>query len=206
MKKFFALTAALVFLGAGSALAFISGSAHDFAGGGTTTFDTDICAPCHTPHNSYDTASGGPLWSHNPGSSALSVYTSATFNGGTITVTGISLACLSCHDGTIALDSYIGGAGTAGQMTAGISANLTEDLTNDHPVSFNQDTSAAADPDIYDAATAVSNSGNQLVFYGVLSDQLECATCHDVHNAFNVPKLLRYDNTGSVMCLDCHNK
>ncbi|MBE0502343.1 MAG: cytochrome C [Desulfuromonadales bacterium] len=203
MKKFLVLTIALVLMST-SAFAALSGSSHDFTTG-AINFDTEICAPCHTPHNSYAPSAGGPLWAHTPSADTFTEYTSATFQGGTIAISGISLACLSCHDGTVALDSYIGGAGTAGTLAAGLT-NLTQDLTNDHPVSFNYDTSATADAGIHDRATALTNSGSLLVFYGTNSDQMECATCHDVHNAATVPGLLRYSNAASAMCLDCHNK
>jgi len=202
MKKFFALTAALVFLGAGSSFALISGSLHDFAGGPGYTFDTEICAPCHTPHNAVTGA--GPLWAHTPTTASYTVYTSATYNGGVITVGGISLACLSCHDGTVALDSYIGGAGTAGTLPAG-SSNLDTDLSDDHPISFDQNVSAGLDSDIRLAADAVTASTGALVFYGGGST-LECATCHDVHNGAGFASLLRMDNGGSNLCLACHIK
>ena len=38
------------------------------------------------------------------------------------------------------------------------------------------------------------------------SDKLECSSCHDVHNADSNPHLLRIDNTGSALCLTCHDK
>ena len=50
MKKVIVLTIALVLMST-SAFAVISGSMHDFVNGPGVTFGTDICAPCHTPHN-----------------------------------------------------------------------------------------------------------------------------------------------------------
>ena len=74
MKKFFALTALLVLLASTSAFAVISGSSHDFSGSGWTT---EICAPCHTPHNAV-VGGAGPLWSHSTAAGPWTMYSSAT--------------------------------------------------------------------------------------------------------------------------------
>ncbi len=207
MKKFIVLTIAMLTLTTSSAFAVISGSAHDFVNGPGVTFGTDICAPCHTPHNSYASSAGGPLWSHTASTAAWTQYSatnSATYNMVNNTIDSISLACLSCHDGTVALDSYIGGTSGAGLLPAG-SSNLTADLSNDHPISFTYDSTLDAQSGLYTLAQAKSNNA-LLVFYGTTADQMECATCHDVHNGANISKLLRYSNGASAMCLDCHNK
>jgi predicted CXXCH cytochrome family protein len=39
----------------------------------------------------------------------------------------------------------------------------------------------------------------------LFAGKLECASCHTVHDNSNVP-FLRADNTGSALCLKCHNK
>lgn len=63
----------------------------------------EVCVYCHTPHGASDIA---PLWNRNTPTGPYQMYASPTMEA-TVpgTPTGISLACLSCHDGTIAVDS-----------------------------------------------------------------------------------------------------
>lgn len=77
----------------------------------------EVCVYCHTPHGGQN--SNAPLWNRAlPASGNYTPYSSTTIdvNGGNIPQPdGVSLACLSCHDGTIAVDSIINapGSGTA---------------------------------------------------------------------------------------------
>ena len=41
--------------------------------------------------------------------------------------------------------------------------------------------------------------------FGAGGDQVECASCHDVHDDTNEPFLIE-SNAGSAICVDCHNK
>lgn len=63
----------------------------------------EACIYCHTPHNGSPVA---PLWNRNlPDDSGYTMYTSPNFDSGKDGAPdGISLACLSCHDGTISVD------------------------------------------------------------------------------------------------------
>lgn len=122
-----------------------------------------VCVFCHTPHGGATTAPV-PLWNRVLG--APGDYTtydqlgSTTYDAGAITVGSVTLACLSCHDGTQAMDRMInapgsgyydaagaiigGGASTmvgadidaGGVLAAGIVQTIGTDLTNDHPVSM----------------------------------------------------------------------
>jgi len=40
----------------------------------------------------------------------------------------------------------------------------------------------------------------------LIGGQVQCASCHDVHNGSGVEKLLRKTNVASALCLTCHNK
>jgi len=63
----------------------------------------ETCIYCHTPHNSNPIA---PLWNRNlPNPSGYQMYTSPNFDSRVPVIDGISLACLSCHDGSVAVDS-----------------------------------------------------------------------------------------------------
>jgi len=99
----------------------------------------------------------------------------------------------------------IGGGVCDGALGTGCDVNTGGDLQNDHPIGFSYDDAHAADPtglkDISDA-TLIKRMA-------ITGGRLECSTCHDPHltnpeggsNSFLV-----IDNTGSAMCLACHNK
>lgn len=137
----------------------IATSKHDLTAGGTggnhvTSAGAEICVFCHTPHGS---DSAAPLWNKTLGATTYTQYSSSTMDG-TAVSGGVSLACLSCHDGSQAMDTMINAPGSGlapltalssgagrgynlatwsgnanGLMAAGI-ANLGTDLTNDHPI------------------------------------------------------------------------
>ena len=119
-----------------------------------TTGTTEICVFCHTPHAS-NTNVSAPLWNKPTNGGSYTTYTTATSStiDGSVDMSGVSLACLSCHDGTQAMDTMInqpgsggfnpagatlpGGVWTGANQTAGKLIgldNLGTDLTNDHPV------------------------------------------------------------------------
>lgn len=182
------------------AQAQITGSAHDFTssawGGG------EICRPCHTPHNADMTVPNAPLWNHAPTAATFQVYAGpGTLNATVGQPQGTSLLCLSCHDGTVALDSFAGATGTT--FITG-NANVGTDLRNDHPISFTYDAALAiADSELFDPATTPA------VASLLIGGRVECASCHDVHNNSTIAangNLLRGSMTGSALCLTCHNK
>ena len=142
----------------GYATAGVVGSKHDLTAGGTspqgsTTATDEVCVFCHTPHGS-DVNAPVPLWNKvlTPGAAYVqySSLQTPTFDSTEAPVGSVSLACLSCHDGTQAMDVVInlpgaGGHNTAGQEIdpVGIGAMvgtpvpaLGLDLTDDHPVSM----------------------------------------------------------------------
>ncbi|MBI3609374.1 MAG: hypothetical protein HY204_01565 [Nitrospirae bacterium] len=87
---------------------------------------TEICVFCHTPHGGNMAAPGhAPLWNRLlPDDSSYEVYSSPNFDAqdilGTHRPKGVSLACLSCHDGSIAFDSLINGSGSGGFVPANL--------------------------------------------------------------------------------------
>lgn len=178
----------------------IAGTAHDFSGRGWGT--DQACVFCHTPHNG-TTGLSAPLWNHALSAVAsYQLYTSTvspTLNAVTGQPAGVSKLCLSCHDGTVAVDSFGARAGTT--FVTG-PANLGSDLSQDHPISFTYDAAlASADPGLKPPASAAQVVAGVPLFAG----KLECASCHDVHSNANAP-FLRVSNAGSNLCLQCHNK
>lgn len=194
----------------------ITGSAHDFSGSGWS--GGRICIACHTPHNADTTVSVAPLWNHEITASNFTMYSSPSLDG-TITgqPDGVSRLCLSCHDGTVAVDSFGGSTGTT-FISGG--KNLGTDLSDDHPISITFDTALATlDGGLHDpAATTVTiGAGGSKTRTGTIAEVMlsagtvQCSSCHDVHNTFTVPgsvgkPLLKVSKQGSALCLTCHNK
>ncbi|MBW2421787.1 MAG: hypothetical protein JRH19_24835 [Deltaproteobacteria bacterium] len=143
-----------------TASAQIRGSQHDLGTGGgaqeTTALTGEVCVFCHTPHGSATTASV-PLWNKTLPTTPYQRYSSlgtATLDGTEVAVGSVSLACLSCHDGTQAMDVVINASGPGGWVAGGAEIdpgaigamaevpagapmpNLGSDLRDDHPVSI----------------------------------------------------------------------
>ena len=185
---------------------------------GTALMDYgEVCVYCHTPHGGQVDA---PLWNRafNPGTN-YQMYDDVSSASIDMSVdgmpTGVSLACLSCHDGTIGLDvitnapnAYTGSVATlstaANQMPVGIT-NLGEDLRNDHPISVVYDNSVGGDP-AFNSIAAIEGDGIKLFIDPSSPGQkVQCASCHNPHDNDLVP-FLRIANTGSNLCKSCHIK
>lgn len=186
----------------------ITGSKHDFSGKGWTNLSVssgaEICVVCHTPHNG---TSGleAPLWNHALTVATFTPYASSTLDASVGQPDGVSLVCLSCHDGTVALDAFGSTPGVIEFMPAGARL-LGTDLANDHPVSFTYDTAlASADGGLFDPAITASGLGGTIEQDFLRSGKVQCASCHNPHDVAN-GKFLRKDNTGSALCLTCHDK
>ncbi|NOY37462.1 MAG: cytochrome c3 family protein [Chlorobi bacterium] len=181
----------------------ITGSAHDFSGQSWAT--GILCGVCHTPHNANGTVANAPLWNHEVTTSSYTLYSSPTLDATVNQPSASSKLCLSCHDGTVALENF-GGVTTGTNFITG-NALLGTDLSTEHPISFVYNTAlATADGELYDPSTQNSGLGSTIANDLLFSGSLECASCHDVHNTQNNSYLLRIDNTGSALCLTCHNK
>lgn len=112
--------------------ASVVGSRHDLSatnsdanavkitGDGGTGYDTtQTCVFCHTPHGaqSRDTVDA-PLWNRGITTATYQPYQSPTLDSGNNGVApqpdGVSMACLSCHDGTMAMDLLVNKPGPGG--------------------------------------------------------------------------------------------
>ena len=75
---------------------------------------TVVCAFCHTPHHAYQGTNPTnyyPLWSRTLDVQNFTPYRSATINAidwAADIAIGPTRLCMSCHDGTIALDQHYG--------------------------------------------------------------------------------------------------
>lgn len=182
----------------------ITGSAHDFSSATWNTGD-QICIVCHTPHNAI-TSPDAPLWNHELTATTFTLYTSPTLDAADLgQPAGASLLCLSCHDGTIALENF--GGTTGGTHFISGDALIGTDLSNDHPISFTYDAAlATADGGLFDPATVNSGLGGTIAEDMLFAGQMQCASCHDVHNSAGIAHLLRMSNAASALCLTCHDK
>lgn len=208
---------------ANSTVAGIQGSKHDFSSSGwstnqygtNATAKVEICRPCHVPHKAQATTI--PLWNHaNSTNASYTLYSSATFNASNSIAqpAGVSKACLSCHDGSTALDSFGGGTGSS-FIPASARVGYGGDLTKDHPIGFEYTVAlATADGELYNPTTQNSGLGAQIDDDMLFDNgsgsktKLECGSCHDVHNTKSAAnsKLLLIANNSSALCLTCHNK
>ena len=160
MKRLFILFAAVALLAgvSGVSIAGIVGSAHDFSG--FSFSGGQICLPCHTPHQG-ELVENAPLWNHELSVATYQLYTSPSMDATVNQPTGASKLCLSCHDGTVAVDSFGGQSGNMFIDAFSADANLTTDLSNDHPISFVYDAAlAAADPGLFDPTTKTVTIGS----------------------------------------------
>jgi predicted CXXCH cytochrome family protein len=144
------------------------GSSNTVAGSNQVTDTAEICVFCHTPHQASDQAGAPPLWNKRLGTAGApagggsyttyNTATSSTIDGEVLAVGSVSVACLSCHDGTQAMDNIINAPGSGGYdatgggtnglgytwnvggtvdtngiLTSGV-ALIGTDLSNDHPI------------------------------------------------------------------------
>ena len=209
--KIIALAATVIVAGLTIASsATIVGTPHDFSGRLWGT--TETCKFCHTPHFA-QSVSGAPLWNHQTASGCTyTMYSRQTFKGQNQTQPGAaSLLCLSCHDGTVAIDSYA----NAGAMRSGanfisttnkIGGGAQHSLTTDHPISFTYD-SALATADGALVSPAATNYVDNASATGIplFGGKMECASCHEPHND-TYGFFLRVNNASSALCTKCHLK
>ncbi len=220
----------------------IMGSKHDFTGlnerAGVDAMEglayTDYgnpCVYCHLPPEEADTDSellgGIEGWNRfAPAEGHYTPYTSATLDAQLQTPGSISLLCLSCHDGTMALDMVIFKPGnfrneddaalhmrmnSADELTScgkchnGFTAHditpkvLGTDLSDEHPISIQYAGFNWRDKD-FKLPQQPSGFSNGVRLY---DGNVECASCHDVHNSTNELLLtVRRD----ILCDTCHTK
>lgn len=116
----------------------------------------EICVFCHTPHGG-DGEAAVPIWNRRLDPDGFQTYDqlgTTTLDAVVEPVGSVSVACLSCHDGTQAMDAVLNEPGS-GRRVPGffngawsgqaapvggrigpttVITNLSKDLTNDHPV------------------------------------------------------------------------
>ncbi len=212
------LAALLLFTARAGMAGVLAKSAHDFSTAGWNT-SQKICVACHTPHFSDTTVSSAPLWNHTNSTQTYTLYTSPTLQSTMGQPGGNSKLCLSCHDGTVAIDSFGGAGGTTMITNAAYKAtsNIGTALNNDHPIGITYNAALVTkNPTLYNPDTQNVTIGSSPTKTGTITatllynGQMECSSCHDVHNTFavgaNGTGMVKMAAAGSAICLACHNK
>lgn len=214
--------------------------------------NTQICYYCHVPHQMKNTTDPAvteepngqyPLWNHYLSATAsYGVYSSPSFDalgtdiadlGGAGPAGGsaaVSNLCLSCHDGTVGINTlYKGQYASTGRLSPNFGlgnnvpvympddAQIGSDalgLRDEHPLNFTYDATLAAksvslvvpttNATYGGTRTGLTTSGGK--FLPLFANKMQCATCHDVHDNSSYRPFLRAPSAGSELCLACHGK
>jgi predicted CXXCH cytochrome family protein len=177
------------------------GSKHDFSQ--TNWSEGEICKACHTPHGANAGKIDAPLWDHTLTTQTFIPYTSTTMKATPGQPDGLSKLCLSCHDGTIALDSFNGATGTT-VIRNKIGPNLLKGNGHwKHPISITYDTAlSVADTRLNNPVTKMTLLGGTIQKDLLFNNKVQCASCHDVHDEKRIGTLLRI--TENTLCKTCH--
>jgi len=215
MKKFIFVLVAVLAMSSMAMAGTIAGTKHDFSTTGPAKFSsnsTEICVHCHTPHMKAGAAyiPYTPLWNRSTNNTtSFTPFTSSTLSAGNqksnpFTLTTVSIACLTCHDGSLSNSGSAGGPVTnaanptityaAGAWSA--NSNFGSDLSDVHPIAVSLATASAAKAAEYNGT---SSDAAIVLFNGLV----ECASCHNPHDDTNMPFLAR-SNAASAICAACH--
>ncbi len=168
--------------------------------------ETQVCVFCHTPHGAESITPGAPLWNRKLSTATYTPYASSSIEADAAELAaapgGSSKLCLSCHDGTMAIDKVNvlnGLANVTIPMTTaspvlmpagsgastGFTRNLGVNLGNDHPISFTYNSTLAGydgelrSPDGVLVGNRVAGATKPKL--PLENNQMQCATCHDPH-------------------------
>jgi predicted CXXCH cytochrome family protein len=223
----------------------VVGTMHDLSATGFAkqTDYAQVCKFCHSPHGANSGAAQlVPLWGHANTTATFTMYGAAgsTTNPnsqlrGTIDAqpSGPSLACLSCHDGTVAVNArYAGGyapnygnfntaSTNAADFTSSVVNGKTYGTLTKHTIGA-QTKDANGNTVNGDLSTVhpigVDYTGVNAELWAspkpgvkLFNNKVQCASCHDAHNwngadGSSTGTFLRMTTNGSALCLACHNK
>lgn len=231
MKKITLLAAGLAFgavvlLVPSMSRGTIIGSVHDFTAntnywlnGSSFVSRSNVCGVCHTIHHA-NPDKAAPLWAHASTMQTFTPYSSPTFQGITVTINASSKACLSCHDGSVAVNQTYSTSGTnvySGGTAIYIASSAiipdgtpANDLSNMHPIGFSYQAAQTALPWGIKPSSSPAFSGWSIAQGMLFNGQVECASCHDIHRTKGASAssgiFTVVTTTGSALCVTCHNQ
>lgn len=141
----------------------------------------EVCVYCHTPHGANSTMPKAPLWNRTNLGNTYTLYNNTLTSGQTPTQPGVnSLTCLSCHDGTVAIDSIINMPST---QTTGYGGNYLAAQETSHNEAFldawlNQ-TGSGVDTDDHGVIWSAAS--------GYMMGPYNCNRCHEDGNVWGIP-------------------
>lgn len=224
-----ALATCLMFMGA-PLLADVKQTVHNMLAdpkGPIPKDSREICAFCHFPQGG---SAQAPGWVRNGNGNGTAFKTFPTLGisqpleDGSSDVGNLSLACLSCHDGTQALSipvahrdgshpvavPYAFGRYRRQWTTDSVEVSMNQRVLDDgYPmpevdfvnrnavwwVETGEIGRQKSDLQLYSRRDRIS--GTEIPF-------VECSTCHDPHG--DQPLFLRISNDRSAICLTCHQR
>ncbi|MHC4441715.1 MAG: cytochrome c3 family protein [Planctomycetota bacterium] len=182
----------------------VVGSPHDLSVSGPgpihALYEEQVCIFCHAPHHATGQA---PLWNRHMPPTHYRIYESSTTDARIDQPSGPSKMCLSCHDGALALGLVASRPINQPMVMSHRTippgpSDLTQDLSDDHPIGFRYDRPLAArdrqlkNPDLISKELPLGKH-----------NELHCTTCHDPHNN-KLGDFLRITDVRSAICLSCH--
>lgn len=177
---------------------------------------TEVCVFCHTPHGA-DASVKAPLWNRQVGNTtAYTLYDSNHSSSLDANVApselGVSLACLSCHDGQIAFDALrnMPGSGNAAingtwtpankMMPAGVT-NLGRDLRDDHPIAIDyagaRSPSSASSDETAGFTNSITSGSRQWI--------TRLVNVNGTSTNIMLPLYADSSGTWRVQCATCHD-
>jgi len=201
------LLAGLSGLSGACAASSIAGTPHDLSGRGARA-GNDICAYCHTPKSG--SGQNAALWEQQAAADGFTLY---GIRADDVPIStpfmppprGVSMVCLSCHDGVTAWDALFANPSISTASARQAAALTVGSLATDHPVSIPY-------PPTHDQGVNVpvrGVAGGLPLFRdfgnGSTSNRVECASCHNPHGG-TMRKFLRTSLRGSGLCYNCHIK
>jgi hypothetical protein len=221
----------------------VNGSFHDMnyyaptKGGAKEKYER-VCVYCHTPHNAVVKDPNDPLgvnflplWNHDFSTNTFLAYNWATPDNTPFTIAdplvGPSRLCMSCHDGSIAVDQHGPAMPRVGniKLTGNRAIGHDGDLTTTHPIGFdyvaartgrnitvggNAVTEVVNENTPFASAITINADANSNVYNTVTRNgsrtikstlyngqMMTCATCHEVHNKENAAQAPATDGSAT---------
>lgn len=167
----------------------------------------EVCIYCHVPHG--EAGADVPKWNRNLPVGSYSTYKSVTLDSNPLQPSEISLVCLSCHDGTVAVDS-IRVTPNSGWKDSGVHYKMNFDTDGG-----NNCGKCHAKPGGERGPAGAHNAGAAYLTRDLRDDHPISMNYMDAYNAQNPPEFYPIEKitastgiklfSGKVECASCHD-